>query len=100
MEAIINKENDWDHMTEAIMAEGHIEMVTHKEMVIALKATKPGKDAGPFEVSAEMISASGKVGISAMMKLLPTCIGWKKECHILYLPMYKSTRCISRPPKI
>ena len=38
-------------------------------MVIAIKVMKPGKAAGPSEVCAEMISASGEVGVSGMLEL-------------------------------
>ena len=38
-------------------------------MAIAMKVMKPGKAAGPFEVCAEVISASGEVGVSVMVKL-------------------------------
>ena len=36
---------------------------------MALKVMKPGKAAGPSEVCAEMISASGEVGASVMVEL-------------------------------
>ena len=38
-------------------------------MAVAIKVMKPGKAAGPSEVCAEMISASGEVGIGVMMEL-------------------------------
>ena len=38
-------------------------------MATAIKVMKPGKAAGPFEVCAEIKSASGKVGVSVMVKL-------------------------------
>ena len=38
-------------------------------MKIAIKVIKPGKTAGPSEVCAEMISAGGEVGVSAMVEL-------------------------------
>ena len=46
---IMNKENDWDHVTAASMVEEPIKNVTCKEMAIAIKAIKPGKAAGPSE---------------------------------------------------
>ena len=55
MEENMNKENDKDHIIEASM----VEALSSKEIVIAIKAMKPGKAAGPSEVCAEMISASG-----------------------------------------
>ena len=49
-------------MTEASLVDRSIEKVTREEMMIAIKAMIPGKSAGPSEVCAEMISASGEVG--------------------------------------
>ena len=47
MKEIVNKENKWDHMTEAIMVKESIEKVAWEEM---LKAMKLGKAAGRSEV--------------------------------------------------
>ena len=69
MEEIVNKENDWDHVTEASMLEGPIKNVTREEMAIAIKVMKPGKAAGSSEVCTEMISAGGEVGVSVMVEL-------------------------------
>ena len=44
-----------------------MEKVTREEM--ATKAMKPEKAAGPSEVRAKMISASGEVRIAVMMEL-------------------------------
>ena len=38
-------------------------------MAKAIKVMEPGKAAGPYEVCAEMISASGKIGVSVMVEL-------------------------------
>ena len=65
----MNKENDWDHVTAASMVEGPIKNVTRKEMAIAIKVIKSGKETGPFEVCAEMISNSGEIGVSVMVEL-------------------------------
>ena len=51
------------------MIEKAIENVTRKEMAIAIKVTKSGKTAGPSEVCAEMIPASGEEGVSVMVEL-------------------------------
>ena len=69
MEEIMNKENNWNHVTEASMVVRPIKNVSCKAMVIAIKVMKPGKAAGAFEVCAEMISASGEVGVSVMVEL-------------------------------
>ena len=53
---VMNKENDWEHMTAASMVEGAIKNVTCKEIAIAIKVMKPGKAAGPSEVCAENTS--------------------------------------------
>ena len=66
MEEIMNKENDWDHVT---VGEGPIKKVTHEEMAIAINVMKPGKAAKPSEICAEIISASGKVWINVMVEL-------------------------------
>ena len=46
----MNKENDWDHVTEASMVEGPIKNATREEIAMAIKAMKSGKAAGPSEV--------------------------------------------------
>ena len=65
----MNKKNDRDHVTEASMVEGPIKNVSREEMAIAIKVMKQGKAAGPSEVCADMISASGEVGVSVMVEL-------------------------------
>ena len=69
MEEIMNKENDWDHVTKDSMREGHIKNVAREKMAIAIKVVKPGKAAGPSEECAKMISASGEIGVSVMVEL-------------------------------
>jgi len=49
--------------------EGPIEKVTWEEMTKAIQKMKPGKMAGPSEVSVEMITASGEIGIDVMIEL-------------------------------
>ena len=66
---IMNKENEWDNMTQADAVEGPIEMVTRGEIVKAMGKVKSGKAAGPSEVSLEMITSSGVVEINVMMEL-------------------------------
>ena len=66
MEEIINKENDWNHMKEAKLVEEFIEKIACEEIV---RAMKPGKIARPYEVCAEMISASIEVGINICLVL-------------------------------
>ena len=51
------------------MVEGPIKNVTREEMAITVKTMKPGKTAGPSEICAEMISASGEVRVSVMVQL-------------------------------
>ena len=46
-------------------------------MAIAIKVMKPGKAAGPSEVCAEMISASGEVGVSVMVELFQRVLDGK-----------------------
>ena len=68
MEEMMNEENDWNHVTAASIVEGPIKSVTCKEMAIAIKVMKPTKTAGPPEVCAEMVSASGEVGVSVTVE--------------------------------
>ena len=56
-------------MTAASMVERPIKNVSRVEMAIAIKVMKPGKAAGPSEVCAEIISASGEVGIRVMVRV-------------------------------
>lgn len=69
MENIMNEENEWDHMVEVDVVEGPIEKVTQDEIIKAIKTMKPRKAAGPSEVSAELITASGEIGVGVMQKL-------------------------------
>ena len=55
---------------------------------------KPGKAAGPTEVCAEMISASGEVGVSAMLELCQRVLDGKgttdeRQTSVL-VPMFKA----------
>ena len=74
----MNKENDWDHVTAASMIEGPIKKITHKEIAIAIKAMKPGKAVGPYEVCAQMISARGEIGVSVMVELCQRVLDGKE----------------------
>ena len=56
-------------MTAASMVEGSIKNAIRKKMAIAIEMIKPGKAAEPSEVCVEMISATGKVGLSVMEEL-------------------------------
>ena len=69
MKKIMNEENDWDQMTEVDAVEGPVEKVTRGEVRNAVETMKRGKATGPSEVSTEMITASGEIGIDVMMKL-------------------------------
>ena len=62
MEEMVNKENEWDHTTEASMVEKPIKKVTREEMKIAIKPMKTGKTAGSTKVWVEMISAGREMG--------------------------------------
>ena len=78
MEEIMNKENDWDHVTAASMVEGPIKNVTHEEMAIAIEMMKPGKAAGPSKECAEMISAKEEVRVSVMVELCQCMLDGKE----------------------
>ena len=78
MAEIMNKENDWDLMTEARMVKGSIQKFTPEEVTIAIKAVKPAKAVGPFEEYAKMISASGEVRINVMIDLYQGVLNGKE----------------------
>ena len=59
------------------MVEGPIKIVTHQEMEIAIKVLKPGKSAGSSKACAEMISASGEIGVGVMMELCQRMLNGK-----------------------
>jgi len=42
---------------------------------------KPGKTARPSEISVEMITASGEIGIDVMMELLSAGVGWEGKAN-------------------
>ena len=71
MERIMNEENTckWDQDVQADLVEGPVERVSREEVVKAFGKMKAGKAAGPLEVSAEMIAASGEIGIDMMVEL-------------------------------
>ena len=66
------------HCEMICIVERPIKMITHKERVIAIKATKSRKAAGHFELYAKMISTSGVVGISVMMELCQRVLDGKR----------------------
>ena len=49
--------------------EGPVERVSRKEVTKAVREMKVGKAAGPSEVNADMIAASGEIGIGVMVEL-------------------------------
>ena len=69
MKKIINEENEWDLMVETDKVEGPVKKVACNEIVEAMQRMKSGKATGPFEVSVEMIVASGKLVVKVTMKL-------------------------------
>ena len=66
---IVNEENDWNHLTKDNTVEGPMGKIAWKKMATAIKAIEPGKVAGSTKVCTEIISTTGEVGISVMMKL-------------------------------
>ena len=69
MSKITNEENERDQIADADTVEGPIERVMIKEIVEVFKYLKIGMAPGPTEVYAEIILASGDVGIRALVKL-------------------------------
>ncbi|XP_014786440.1 uncharacterized protein LOC106880826 [Octopus bimaculoides] len=65
----MNEENEWDQRVEAAVVKGPVERVSQEEVVEAMKEMKTGKVADLSEVSVEMITASGEIGIVVMLEL-------------------------------
>ena len=63
---------------DADTVEGLMEKVTREEIMEAFKHLKIGKAPGPTEVYAEMILASGDVGIRVLMELCHRILDGKK----------------------
>ena len=76
----MNKEIDWDQMTEASLVELRVEKVTCKEMAIAITAVEADKAAEPSEICAEMTFGRVEVGISVTVKLCQHVLDGKKCC--------------------
>ena len=68
-EKIVNEEKEWDHVVETDVVERPVEKVARNEIVEAMQKMKSGKATGPSQVSAEMIVASGEIGLKVMMEL-------------------------------
>ena len=65
-------------------------------MVMAIKVMKPGKATGPSELCAEMISASGEVGVSVMVELCQCVLDGKgmpdeRQTSVL-VPIFKERK--------
>ena len=64
MERIMNEENDWEQNVEGDAVEGPVVYVSREEVLQAINEMKTGgKNPGPSEISQELITASGGVGI-------------------------------------
>ena len=54
---------------ETDVVEGPVEKVARNEIVEAIQSMKSGMATGPSEVSAEMVVASGEIGVEVLMEL-------------------------------
>ena len=66
-------------MTEARMVQSPIEKIARKEMVIAIKAMKSRKAAGPSLSLCRNDICHWRSGDKCDDGTLPTCIGWKRN---------------------
>ena len=78
MERIMNEENEWDQNVQADLVEGPVEKVSREEVVQAVGNMKAGKAAGPSEISVEMITASGEIGIDMMVELCQSVLDGRR----------------------
>ena len=84
-ERIMNKKNDWNQNVKAELVEGPVERVIREEVVKTIWEMKEGKVAGPSEVSVEMITACGEIGIGVMVELHVS--EYVEQCLILVMPL-------------
>ena len=84
MERIMNEENKWDQNVKAELMEAPAERVSWEEVLKAIREMKVGKAAGPSEVSAEMIAASGEIGSGVMVELCQGVLDrMEEECQMI-----------------
>ena len=69
MERIMNEENDWDRNVEEDAVEGPVVCVGREQVLQALNELQTGKAPGPSEVSLELITSRGGVGIQVMAEI-------------------------------
>ena len=93
MERVMNEKNEWDQNLQADLVEGPVERVRREEVVKAMEKMKAGKAAGLFEVSVEMIAASGEIGIDVIVELCPSMLdgrGMRDEWALsVVVPIFK-----------
>ena len=68
---LLNEEFDWnnDGLGEVDIVSGPAEIITTEEVRSAIAKTKSGKAAGPSGVVAEMLKASGEIGVQLVTEL-------------------------------
>ena len=69
MERIMNEVNEWNQNVKTELVEGPVERISQEKVLKAIREMKVEKAAGPSEVSAEMIVASGEIGIGVTVEL-------------------------------
>ena len=65
----MNEENEWDQIADADTVQGPIERVLRERIMEAFKHLSTVMASEQSEVDAEMILASGDVGIKVLMEL-------------------------------
>jgi len=92
MEKLMNEENKWDHKISAEVKEGPADCIRMTEVRAVLKKMKRHKEPGLSGLVAEMMQATGDIGIQ---RILDLCNGivkgsipedWKSS---VVLPIYK-----------
>jgi len=76
MEKLLNEENEWDHKISAEVKEGPADCIRMAEVRAELKKMKRHKAPGLSGLVAEMIQATGDIGIQWILDL---CNGIVKE---------------------
>ena len=108
MEKLMNEENEWDHKLSAEVKEGPADCIRMAEVRAVLKKMKMHKAPGLSGLVAEMIQATGDIGIRWILDLCNSTVkegsipgDWKSS---VVLPTYKGkgdpVECGSYPPHV
>ena len=89
----MNEENNWDRNVDGAAVEGPVVCVSREEVLQALNEMRTGKAPGPFEVSLDLIAASGGLVIPMIAEISQKVVdrfGMPAEWALsIVLPIFK-----------